>query len=610
MSAEKVLIEDWCQQFPSHSLGNLAFGSDGALYVSAGEGANFNGVDYGQRGGQEAGTPTPANPCGDPPGGIGNALTPPTAEGGALRSQDLRTTGDPVGLDGTILRVDPSTGDGWPSNSLAGSADENARKIIGYGLRNPFRFAIRPGTNEIWLADVGFSSWEEIDRIVNPSATPRNFGWPCYEGAAPLPAYQNLGLAMCSGLSSSDVTSPYYAYGHGAAVVDGDACGTGSSSISGTTFLPSNGYPARYSGALFFADYAKRCIWLLKKGSNGLPDPGSVELFANLDRPTGSDGGSVYLTPGPGGDLVYVDYDRGEIRKIHYYGGAQPPVASFTATPSYGVTPLHVMFDGRGSTSEAGTLSYAWDLDGDGQYDDSTSARPEWDYLVNGDVTVRLRVTNSAGSDSTYRVIAAGNTPPAVTITAPSSTFKWKVGDEVAFAATGTDAQDGSLPASAFQWTLTMRHCPSDCHSHDIESYPQTKSGTFDAPDHELPAHLQLSVVVTDSGGLTKTASVDLYPQEGTISSATSPTGIKTTVEGKTGTNPSVTAVVGAVLNVSAPATAKLGEGNWAFQSWSDAGTRSHAVEVGTGTTALTATYAFTGLTDVSNTCSGAASPV
>src|SRR5918997_6766933 len=58
---EQVLIEDWCQQYPSHSIGSLAFGQDGALYVSAGDGASFGFPDYGQDG-------SPTNPCGDPPG--------------------------------------------------------------------------------------------------------------------------------------------------------------------------------------------------------------------------------------------------------------------------------------------------------------------------------------------------------------------------------------------------------------------------------------------------------------------------------------------------------------------------------------------------------------
>ena len=49
--AEQVLIEDWCQQFPSHSIGSLQFGADGKLYVSGGDGASFNNVDFGQYGG-------------------------------------------------------------------------------------------------------------------------------------------------------------------------------------------------------------------------------------------------------------------------------------------------------------------------------------------------------------------------------------------------------------------------------------------------------------------------------------------------------------------------------------------------------------------------------
>ena len=135
--AEQVLVEDWCQQYPSHSIGTVEFGADGALYASGGDGASFNFVDYGQDG-------TPLNPCGDPPGAAGTALTPPTAQGGALRSQDLRTSGDPVSLDGTVIRVDPATGAALPDNPLAGSSDANARRIIAYGLRNPFRFTRPP----------------------------------------------------------------------------------------------------------------------------------------------------------------------------------------------------------------------------------------------------------------------------------------------------------------------------------------------------------------------------------------------------------------------------------------------------------------------------------
>ncbi len=61
--------------FPATRLGHLMFGADGALYVSAGDGASFTFADYGQTG-------TPLNPLGDPPVGIGGVQIPPTAEGG------------------------------------------------------------------------------------------------------------------------------------------------------------------------------------------------------------------------------------------------------------------------------------------------------------------------------------------------------------------------------------------------------------------------------------------------------------------------------------------------------------------------------------------------
>ena len=64
--SEQVLINAWCQQFPSHSVGDLAFGADGALYASGGEGASYLAVDYGQFGG---------NPCADPPAGAGGSET-------------------------------------------------------------------------------------------------------------------------------------------------------------------------------------------------------------------------------------------------------------------------------------------------------------------------------------------------------------------------------------------------------------------------------------------------------------------------------------------------------------------------------------------------------
>ena len=151
---EQVLVHDWVQQFPSHSIGNIAFGPDGALYASAGDAASFNYVDYGQ----PVAPNNPGNPFGDP-----------TNEGGALRSQDLRSPADPVTLDGSIIRIDPNTGAALPTNPLFSSTDANARRIIAHGMRNPFRFTFRPGTNELWVGRcrLGRVRRNQSDRLSN-----------------------------------------------------------------------------------------------------------------------------------------------------------------------------------------------------------------------------------------------------------------------------------------------------------------------------------------------------------------------------------------------------------------------------------------------------------
>ena len=373
VGSEQVLIEDWCQQYPSHSIGTVEFGRDGALYASGGDGASFNFADWGQDG-------NPVNPCGDPPGAPGTALTPPTAEGGALRSQDLRTMSDPVSLDGTIIRVDPATGAGLPDNPLATNADPNARRIIAYGLRNPFRFTDRPDTDELWVGDVGWGTWEEINVVsdLNDSVV-ENFGWPCYEGNGRQSGYDGANLNICENLygQSGAVTAPYHAYHHSNKVVPDETCPTGSSSVAGLEFefaAAQTSYPAEYDGALFFADYSRDCIWAMPKGADGKPAPGQIRTFvAGAANP-------VNLETGPGDDLFYVDFDGGTIRRIRYSIANQPPIAVAQATPTTGAAPLSVAFDGRGSSDPdpGDTLSYAWDLDGDGAFDDSTAAQPTY----------------------------------------------------------------------------------------------------------------------------------------------------------------------------------------------------------------------------------------
>ena len=276
---------------------------------------------------------------------------------------------------------------------------------------------MRPGTNELYIGDVGWSYWEEINRLPNPTAGVRNFGWPCYEGTFREPSYEFAGLKLCQDLyaeGASAHTPPHYTYEHSEKVVPGESCPTGSSATAGLDFYTSGPFPDAYDGALFFADYTRDCIWVMFPGANGVPDPATRQTFvAGAANP-------VDLQVGPTGDLFYADLDGGTIRRIRFPNNA--PTARATATPSSGAAPLTVAFDGRGSSDPdpADTLTYAWDLDNDGAFDDGGTAQPGFTYPA-GVHTARLRVTDPAGASDTTAVTIQAGTPPTATIETPTS---------------------------------------------------------------------------------------------------------------------------------------------------------------------------------------------
>ncbi|TCC64536.1 PKD domain-containing protein [Kribbella pittospori] len=571
--AEQVLVEDWCQVFPSHSIGSIEFGPDGMIYAGGGDGGSFGYADYGQDG-FTASDETPDNPCADGQAPVGAKLTSPTAEGGALRAQDVRTSGDPASLDGSIIRIDPDTGLAAPGNPAAGSSDPNTRRIVAHGLRNPMRFDFRPGTNELWIGDVGWTKWEEIDRIVNPTARVTNFGWPCYEGPGRTAAYDALNLNLCENLyaaGTSAVATPYYTYDHTAHIVTGETCSTGSSSISGMSFYENGNYPPEYDGALFFSDYSRQCTWAMLPGTNGLPDPAKIVNFA-------SGYGTTRLQQGPGGDLFAVDYDNGRVLRYVYSATNNPPTAVIDADPSSGPTPLTVTFDGTASNDADGdALTYAWDLDNDGQYDDSTASTVQHTYTTSGAAIARLKVTDSHGGTGTATTqINVANTAPTALITSPGPATTWKVGDTISFAGTATDPEQGTLPGSALTWALIMHHCPSDCHAHQITTMTGA-SGTFTAPDHEYPSYLELRLTARDSGGLTDVKSVQLEPKTVKLTFGTQPSGLQLTYLNKTAVAPTTgTAIVGSSGSLSAGLLQSSANNLYRFASWSDNGARNH----------------------------------
>jgi cysteine-rich repeat protein len=497
IGSEQILIDNrWCFQYPSHSIGDLHFGPEGALYLSAGEGASFLYTDYGQQG----------NPCSDP-----------ANQGGSLRSQDILTQADPQSWDGTLVRLDVSgpTAVPWPTNATVGGSTSDDDAIIAHGMRNPFRFTIHPGpgpqTGELWIGDVGSSLWEELDRMSSPNGPLLNFGWPCFEGGSGtslrLGAFDDVNLPLCEGLYNgsipSVITPPFYAYQHTAQVVSGESCSMDGSSVSGLAFYQGASYPAEYQNALFFEDYTRNCVWAM------LPDtPGGIPNPANRRTIIWNTSGPVDATVGPGGDLFFAKLDSGEITRLQYFVANAPPVAVLTATPTSGPGPLAVACDASGShdADPGDTLSYAWDLNGDGTFGDTPDADPRFahaTYSQPGSIIVSVRVTDShAASSIASQTITVANSPPVATILTPASTLTYRVGDQISFSGRADDPDEGQLPPSALSWQTVLHHCVTltDCHAHGIQTFSGVDHGSFVAPDHEYPSYLEIQLTAKDSG--------------------------------------------------------------------------------------------------------------
>jgi glucose/arabinose dehydrogenase len=603
---QAVLAEGWCQQFSSHSVGDLQFGPEGALYVSGGEGASFLGADFGQLG-------TPANPCGDPPSPAGTALESPTAEGGSLRSQNLHN------LSGKLLRIDPETGEAMPGNPLSADVDPTTRKIVAYGFRNPFRFTIDPATGEAYVANVGSSVFEEIDRFDGAPESPFNSGWPCYEGTGRQFLFEGLELDVCEVLYEAEPGSteqPFFAYNHSQPVVPEDECPNEyGSAISGLTFYEGASLPPEYKGALFFADPVRGCIWTMFPGADGRPDPSTTTRFLSEARIYPG----VDIEEGPGGDLYYADLFSSEeaapgaIHRIFYDPGT--PTARLEANPPYGTSlPLHVTFDAGASSDPQGEpLTYDWDLNGDGIFETLNAGETQELTFTKKELeeeeaneeslnkVVGVRVTDEDGKSSVARVtVYPGDAPPSATIELPLTSHEWEVGESIYFAADGRNYKGEHLPTDNFYWNVRIAHCPNasepeNCHKHPLQTFPQGEEGEFIAPEHDYPSYIEINVRVTDERGLTTGATRKISPKTVQLEIESVPLGVPVTAGITAGTTPfAMPAILGSQQVLSAPATAQLGGVTYAWTGWSDGGARIHTVTANAPGTYV-ATYEATG---------------
>jgi glucose/arabinose dehydrogenase len=158
----------------SHGPGSLMFGEDGTLLVTTGDAASYIEVDVGGQVGD-----------GYVNDGLARGILRAKENVGAFRSQLVDC------LNGKVLRLDPATGNGVPSNPwFQASAPRSARsRAFALGLRNPFRATIVPASGDhdpaagnpgvLHIGDVGWGTWEEVTRAATRGA---NLGWPLFEG--------------------------------------------------------------------------------------------------------------------------------------------------------------------------------------------------------------------------------------------------------------------------------------------------------------------------------------------------------------------------------------------------------------------------------------------
>lgn len=316
-----------------HQGGAIHFGTDGKLYIAIGD--------------QTAGAP----------------------------AQSLGT------FQGKLLRIN-SDGSIPEDNPFFKTTKGKYRAIWALGLRNPFAFAVQPGTGRIYINDVGDARWEEINEGVGGA----NYGWPESEGYTANPKHR----------------TPIHAYDHSVG-----------RSITGGAFYnpPVRQFPPEYVGKYFFADYMDNWIRALDPA-----DPKAIRIFATgLSAP-------VNLKIGRDGSLIclnrhaWVKDDKfkpstGSVVRIAYTAAGKPAPhitaqpRDLTVTPGQPAT-FHVQ--ARGGEP----LRYQWQRNGASVPDAKgpemkiAAVKPSDDGAV-----FRCTVSNAFGRTRSARAIVT-LTPP------------------------------------------------------------------------------------------------------------------------------------------------------------------------------------------------------
>lgn len=556
--SEVVILDNILSTGGFHNAGDMHFGLDGYLYISVGDSTNRTNAQrkYNLSGKilriASNGTPAPGNPFYSDPGS--------------------QRCGD---ADGSIS--------GGP-----------CQEIFAMGLRNPFRFTFRPGSNEFYINDVGQDTWEEID--VGQSGA--NYGWPCREGAHDA----NNQSTVCNP-PPPNMTDPIFEYQHGTTVP-----GTGVSNchaITGGAFVPDGVWPG-YDDVYLFSDYVCDTIFSLwPDGSGGY----TVQAFASLSDVGSS--GPTHLLFGPFGNSEALYYGARGTSDLRRVTDSQAPTAVISANPIYGSLPLTVTLSASGSADPGGgPLTFDWDFgDGSPLITGTTSITTTHTYTSEGVYTATLVTRNGANfvSDPARIQVYPGKHPPTPVINSPSSGAQFSVGQAITMNGSATDPED---PASTLglSWNAVLWHVdqyfPAGIHNHPLYLMPPITSSngvltiTIPMPPPEgmratVYSFVEIQFTATDPWGLSTTVTRTVQPKLVNVTFGTQPTGLELFINDVsiTGTQ-TLASWQDYALNVTAQSPQADSQGQkWAFSSWSDGGAPSHSIITPSSPATYTATF-------------------
>ena len=275
----------------------MAFGTTAQLYVPVATARASRSRDYGQRGGTR---PQPDEPDhADQPvqrpadGHVAAGRSPPivdvaTTEGGVAPLAGPADARRPRHAStARIIRIDPDSGAGGarqPAGRARRTSTRGGSSPTGSATRSGSRSTPGPASSTS-VTSATSGGRRSTGRLVRRAGTPvTNFGWPCYEGAfAPGGGWTTLGNDLCDDLfgrrRGRGRRGPLYAYNHAGT---SRPCGVsgGSRRLDHRARLlrrrrdaDQTAYPSRYDGALFFVDYSRNCLAMLRPGADGVPDP-------------------------------------------------------------------------------------------------------------------------------------------------------------------------------------------------------------------------------------------------------------------------------------------------------------------------------------------------